>query len=70
MFQTSRGEGRQEQLYWMGRLATNQNGTLKKTILKLHSKKEWTVNLEQHDCFNLFISTVITTTDTTLGPNQ
>jgi hypothetical protein len=26
-----------------GRLATKQNGTLKK-ILELHSKKEWTVN--------------------------
>jgi hypothetical protein len=55
----------------MGRLATNQNAMLeKKTVLKLHSKKERTVNFEQHDCFRIFISPFIITTDTTLGPKQ
>jgi len=58
-------------LYWVGRLATNQNATLeKKTLLKLDSKKGWTVNFEQHDSFQLFISPVTITTDTTFGPNQ
>jgi hypothetical protein len=56
----------------MGRLAANQNGRLKKkkTILNHHSKKEGTVNFEEHDGFKLFISPVTITTDTILGPNQ